>query len=210
MKNKLIDLSHTFTNNMPVYPSDTKPTLKQTRSVKLDGYANYQITTTMHVGTHIDAPFHMIENGKKHFEFSLDRFCGKAKLVDARNKSEISASLLKNITLQKDDVVLVLTGHYKSWGQPNYFKNFPVITEDFALALIKAEVKILGLDTPSPEEAPYSIHKLLFKNNILIIENLTNLEQLINYKNFEVYAFPPKFETDSSPVRVVAKKLDMP
>lgn len=205
MKSEFIDLSQTFVNDTQIFPGDIKPTLKQLKSIKLDGYTNYQITTSMHVGTHIDAPFHMIENGKKHFELSLDRFCGKAKLIDARNEKNISVNLLKNITLQKDDIVLVLTGHYKYWNKPNYFENYPLVTEDFAQELVESEIKILGLDTPSPDIPPFPIHKLLFKNNILIIENLTNLEQLLNYKNFEVYAFPPKFETDSSPVRVVAK-----
>ena len=205
MKNKFIDLSQTFVNNMPVFPGDIEPILKQTKSIKSDGYTNYQLTTSMHVGTHIDAPFHMLENGAKHFELSLDKFCGKAKLIDVRNEKNISAKLLKNITLEKDDIVLVLTGHYKKWNKPSYFESYPLITEDFAQALIESEIKILGLDTPSPDTPPFSIHKLLFKNNILIIENLTNLEELLDYENFEVYAFPPKFETDSSPVRVVAK-----
>ena len=63
---------------------------------------------------------------------------------------------------------------------------------------------MVGMDTPSPDHAPYKVHKILLGNEILILENLTNLEQLLN-KNFEVIALTPKLEADAAPARVVAK-----
>ena len=50
------------------------------------------------------------------------------------------------------------------------------------------------------------IHKILLGNNILIIENLTNLSVLAG-ETFKVYAFPLKFQLDGSPTRVVAELL---
>ena len=71
--------------------------------------------------------------------------------------------------------------------------------------LVKQKVKIIGLDWPSPDHHPYPIHEILLKNNILILENLTNLDQLLNETDLEVFAFPLKIEADSSPVRVIAR-----
>ena len=86
-----------------------------------------------------------------------------------------------------------------------YYKNYPEITEAFANRLGELGVSIIGTDTSSPDRAPYIVHKILFKSDILIIENLTNLEKLIGQKNFEVIALPTKFQADAAPVRVVAK-----
>jgi hypothetical protein len=64
---------------------------------------------------------------------------------------------------------------------------------------------MLGIDAPSPDYFPFAIHKLFFKCNIPIIENLTNLGILIFRENIEIMAFPLKLRADSSLVRVVAR-----
>ena len=73
--------------------------------------------------------------------------------------------------------------------------------------MIELGVKIVGMDTPSPDRPPFAIHKLLFKNDILIIENLTNLEELLAHPQFDVIALPAKFDIEAAPVRVVAQVL---
>ncbi len=195
-----IDLSHTFTAQMPVYPGDSLPELTKTDH---ENHTNFHVKTGMHVGTHIDAPLHMIKNGTSLSDIPVDHFFGKGHLIDARNKP-ITAGLLENHTIHPGDIILIHTGFSTHFRQPEYFENYPEITEEFALKLVDLKVKIVGMDTPSPDREPYKIHKILLGNNILIIENLTNLEQLEN-KEFEIIALPPKFETDASPLRVVAK-----
>lgn len=56
----------------------------------------------------------------------------------------------------------------------------------------------------SPDHKPFPIHRILLRNDILIIENLTNLKELIG-KKFKVYAFPINLQIEASPVRVVAE-----
>jgi len=43
---------------------------------------------------------------------------------------------------------------------------------------VEKKIKLLGMDLPSPDKYPFRIHKKLLENNILIIENLTNLSEL--------------------------------
>jgi kynurenine formamidase len=87
----------------------------------------------------------------------------------------------------------------------DYYRSYPAISEATAWHLVKKGVKIIGMDSPSPDYAPFNIHKILLNNNILIIENLTNLSALLPYREFELLAFPLKIEADSSPLRVVAR-----
>ncbi len=60
---KLVDLTHTVDASMPVYPGDPTPELKQTAFIGEHGYNEYCLHAGMHVGTHMDAPLHMIPDG---------------------------------------------------------------------------------------------------------------------------------------------------
>lgn len=201
---KYIDLTHTFKQKMPVYPGDSLSELRQVSFINKDDCNEFQIKTGMHVGTHMDGPLHMLKNGKKLSTFPPHKFFGRGHLIDARKK-KINKELLKKHKIKKDDIVIIITGFYKKFGKKEYYKNYPEITENFALELVKLRIKIVGMDTPSPDYPPFKIHKILLNNNILIIENLTNLEALLNYKKFTIIALPAKFEADSAPVRVVAE-----
>ena len=201
---KLIDLSRLFTPGMPVYPGEPKMTLELCSTIKRDGYTNHQLISGMHVGTHIDAPLHFVQDGKKISDISLDRFYGSAVLVDARNKKVIDIDAIQKSDIKKDDIVLILTGHDRFYGKAEYFTEQPIITEEFARKMIEIGIKMLGVDMASPDTYPFSVHRLLLPNEILILENLTNLDQLID-QDFQLFAFPIKFEADAAFVRTVAK-----
>lgn len=200
----VIDLTHCFTAKMPVYPGDPVPTLEQSAELKQHGFNDFHLATGMHVGTHMDGPLHMIPGGKKLCNFPINTFFGKGVIVDGRGQKVIDASLLQHVHLQIGDIVLVMTGFSEFYGKKKYFEEYPEITEDFAARLIASGVKILGLDSPSPDRSPFPIHKLLLKHDILIIENLTNLDKLLGIKKIEIIALPAKLETDSALTRAIA------
>lgn len=204
---KIIDLTHSFTEKMPVYPGDPEPSLKQVASLEKDGFNDHMINTVMHVGTHMDAPLHMIADGKKMDEINTNKFIGKGILIDARGKDKVDASLLENIQIEEDSIVLVFTGFGSKYREQAYFENYPGITEDFAQKMVELKVKIVGMDILGPDQPPFPTHKILLGNGILIIENLTNLDQLVGVKGFEVIALPAKFHTDAAPVRIIARIL---
>ena len=203
---KYIDLTHTFTDNMPVFPGDPKATLEQVAYLEKDTYNDHQITTIMHVGTHMDAPLHMIENGKYLDEMNPSKFFGKGVVVDIRGKKVLDESVLEEKEIGKDSVVLFYTGFGEKYRTEDYFNDYPEMTEDLAKKLVALEVKIVGMDSLGPDhDNPWIAHKTLLANEILILENLTNLEQLLTVNEFEIIALPAKFHTDAAPVRVIAR-----
>ncbi len=202
-----IDLSHIFNNNMPVYPGDPEPELVKIASVGKDGFANHQLKTTMHVGTHMDAPAHMIQDGKYLSDYPAGKFFGRGVIIDARGKPLADANLLASHEIQAGDIVIVNFGWAQNFGRDEYYKKYPELTEAFAKKLIDLGVSIVGTDTPSPDRPPYNAHKILLSHDILIIENLTNLEALIGKTNFEIIALPAKFAAEAAPCRVVVKLL---
>ena len=203
---KIIDLTQPLTEKIPVYPGtpEKPPYFEQLTSVACNGYCSYRLTCDMHVGTHIDAPAHFIANGKRISDTPIERFCGTAHLLDARNHTSIDGDLLKQIELKPNDILLVWTGWDKQYGTPDYFTKHPIVTHEFAQTIINHHISMIGLDTPSPDYYPFAIHKLLLQHEILIIENLTNLEHLKQALSIELYALPLKCTTDGAVARVVA------
>ena len=200
-----IDLTHTFNNQMPVFPGDVTPVLEPTSDVNKDGILDHQITTGMHVGTHMDAPAHIMPGGKYLSDYPPEKFFGRGVLIDVRGKSMADIGILGNLDIRRGDIVLVCFGWSTEFEQEEYYKNYPEISEGLAKKLCELGISIVGMDSPSPDRAPYSVHKILFKRDILIIENLTNLDQLIGKKDFEVIALPAKLQTEAASCRVVAK-----
>jgi len=68
------------------------------------------------------------------------------------------------------------------FGKDDYYQNYPEISPELAVKLGEVGVNIVGMDTPSPDRAAYQTHKILFKHDILIIENLINLGKLARQK----------------------------
>jgi kynurenine formamidase len=159
----------------------------------------------MHTGTHMDAPRHMLPGGDFMCDVPVEKFAGRGRLIDARGLKLVTEDLLTAAGLKRGDIVLVLTGWSKRFRDPDYFESFPEIAPAFAERLVNAGVSIIGLDTPSPDRAPYPVHKILLANGVLIIENLTALDALVGIRDFEVMALPSKFRSDAAPVRVVAR-----
>ncbi len=201
---KFIDLTHEFKIPMPVYPGDKPPEVVQMTTVEKDGYTTSHTVASMHVGTHIDAPAHMVAGARYLSEYSPEHFYGRGVLIDARGKMEIDETALQGIHLEAGDIVLVLTGFSSKYREEGYFQTYPVITDGFAHALVAAKVHMVGFDSPSPDKAPFAVHRTLLSGDVLILENLVGLEQVVGIKSFTIAAFPPKFHSDGAPVRVVA------
>ena len=202
---KIIDLTQTFTKDMPVYPGDPKPSLQRVANLEKDGYNDHKIETVMHVGTHMDAPLHMIKGGKRIDEISSDKLFGPGVLLDARGKTEINADILLDRRIKKGFIVLVYTGFGIKYRTKDYFENYPHFSEDFAKKLVELGVSVVGMDMLGPDlDAPWPTHKILLGKEIMILENLTNLDKLLAIKEFEVIALPAKFKSDAAPARVIA------
>ncbi len=202
----LIDLTHTFTDDMPVYPGDDCSKLYQSNFMKDGGFSNHTINSGMHVGTHMDAPLHMVEGGALICDFPVDKFQGRGVLIDARGIDVIEPPILQNYEVGEGDIVLIWTGWDKKYRTDDYFKSWPVMSVEFAQALVDKKIGLIGMDTAGPEmDEAFPVHKTFLPNNVLIIENMTNLEKLEKTKNFLVHAYPAKYHADAAPVRVVAQ-----
>ena len=80
----LIDLTHTITRGIAVYPGDDPVQLDQVRTLESDGFNDFSLTTGMHIGTHIDGPMHLTSDRRMIAELPPEMFAGKGVLIDVR------------------------------------------------------------------------------------------------------------------------------
>jgi len=216
MPQMIIDLSHNLDDTTPFFAGLPAAEITVHAAIPPEhppgtpGAGNLSsLKTNLHVGTHMDAPFHFYHRGPTIDQIALERCIGQALLIDLTEKhanEEITAADLEpyRAAMQATPKVILHTGWAKQWKQPNYFDDFPVIGVDAAKLLVECGVDLVGVDTPSVDNPPYSTHFVLLGSHLLIVENLTNLDQ-IGQDHFQFIAIPLKITgRDASPVRVVA------
>lgn len=196
----IIDLTLPIDNKTPNWPGDPEIVIKQFSTVEKDAISKKVLTFHSHFSTHIDAPSHMIANGKTLSDYPMDKFVGEAIVLDVRGQKEIDTNL---DSVKEGDIVFFLTSHSDKVYEKNYFTNNPVLSPKVAQGLVDKKIKMVGLDSPTPDNEPYTLHKLFFKHDILIVENLVNLKKLAG-KRFQCYALPLKIKDgDGAPCRVI-------
>jgi len=201
---KIIDLTHTIDDRMPVYPGDEPTRLIWTKRLEQDKYNNHCLDINMHAGTHIDIPMHLLEDDRYMSDMQLSEFVGEGKVLDVRGQPIIRLKDEYRDTIAEGCIVLLCTGSDKNFGSDKYFNDHPVLDIEFAKFLVQKRIKMLGMDTPSPDKYPFDVHKLLLKNDIFIIENLKNVESLLGYDKINIIAFPLKVKAAGALARVAA------
>lgn len=202
---KLIDLTHVIQNKMPVYPGESEVELVQIKSLQTDSYCNHELKVNMHTGTHIDGPMHLTESEQYLSELPLDSFIGKGTLLNVSGMKIIDYKEEYEQLVGENTILILYTGHSKFFGQEKYYAEYPVISNEFADLVVRKKIKLIGMDSPSPDNYPFEIHKILFNNQVLVAENLTNVEQLLNVDSFEIIALPLLIKADSSIARIIAR-----
>jgi kynurenine formamidase len=194
-----------ISSKTPVLPYDPQPEFKQFAFSEKEGWNSHQICIHTHLGTHIDAPWHMISNGKRISDYPIEKFIGQAVLIDVRGQKEIDAGLEG---VEAGDILILRTDHTQSAGSPDFFAASPILSPGLAEKIADKKVSLLGIDTYTVDPPPSGIHKYLLSRDILILENLINLDQ-IETDRFNIFILPLKLDKlDGAPCRVIAQIPD--
>jgi len=213
MIDKIYDLTQPFyegMSRMVFMPSPTVKTLPGKRAHV------QEIVALTHVGTHMDAPLHVIPEGKSIDQIPLEQVMGDGIIIDVKKNGpeEITKADLENAVppVESEDLVFLYTGWGEKFGTPEYDPH-PYLSEEAAEWLVGRNVRVVGLDTLTPDlPAPMRpkegykgpIHRILLGNGVLIIENLANLREVVG-KRLQLFAAPLRIrDGDGGYVRVFA------
>lgn len=202
-----LDLTMLLDEKTPRFPGEPDPVFSCFAQVNREGWNALRLTFNTHFGTHMDAPLHMLDGGKSLDTYLPERFIGKAVVLDVRGRKVIRPEDCDLDLLKKGDFAFFLTGHSDSMFDPDYYTDEvnPVLSPELAQELVERKVGMVGLDSWTPDNAPFTLHKLFFRNDILILENLVGLEPLAGSRTDAVVAPLKIRHADGAPCRVFGR-----
>ncbi|KEK22774.1 arylformamidase [Bacillus gaemokensis] len=203
-----IDISQPLNNEIATWPGDTPFSYEVSWSKEQSGSVNVgKLTMSIHTGTHIDAPFHFDNEGKKVLDLDVNVYVGPARIINVSGMESIGAKELETFHLEGVERLLLRTS---SHGKVQKFpETIPYLRADIAPFLSEKGVRLIGVDVPSVDpldDKELAAHHQLFKNGIHILENIV-LDH-VQDGDYELIALPLALtDADGSPVRAVIRPL---
>ena len=213
---EIVDLSHPLQNGMPVYPGDPVARIHPATTIGEHGYNVLNVRMGSQTGTHVDAPYHFLEEGARIDQLPLDLFLAPAVIADVRGKQPHAPITWADLLPVADRLgagrmLLLHTGWDAHWGSDAYFGH-PFLDGEAAERVVAAGVRTVGLDALSLDETVldgepaggFAAHMAVLGAGGVIVENLRGLE-LVRSAEPVVSVLPLRLAgADGAPVRAVA------
>jgi kynurenine formamidase len=219
----VVDLTHPLEEGMPVWPTLSRffKTVWCTLEYGDEATA-HQLVLNEHTGTHVDAPAHFLPPEHPHHrwvdEVPLEQWVGEACLVRCDDLAPESAVPADRVTswesqhgpIERGAIAVFEFGWWRKWARrPNesaFLSGWPGLGPECVELLLERGVKAVAVDTLSPDvfgDAANPVHRALLGEGVVIVENLTHLDQVP--PRFTLMALPLKIRGGSgSPCRATA------
>ena len=218
---KFLFLSHIVDDGTPTYGNEYTINIKKTASIEDGEIANESwISMPLHVGTHVDMPYHFYEEGQTIESYNAAYWvCKHPLFVSIEPKGHIIyeelVNVINSIELKKDiDILLVSTGIENYRGDDVFWKNNPGFSAKLYPFLLKKfpNLRFFGMDSISisslnEPKAGREVHRTFLDPNrpILILEDM-HLQHISSRMDIqEVIVAPFRVaRTDGMPCSVIA------
>lgn len=208
---EILDITAPFSQHLPVWPGVAPTEIFPASSIAKGDMGNtLRINTINHVGTHMDAPRHFLEEGATLDELPLELVCGRAKVIWVDNQYEIPVEALEKAGIEGEERILIKSRmSWGEWWEKPFIPDFPHLSDAAAIYLVDAGVKLVGIDYISISgynKNEVSIHTTLLGSGVWIVEGL--LLQNVEPGHYELYCLPLKIKAgDGAPCRAILKTL---
>jgi len=200
----VIDLTHPISADLPVYfPWHPGTEIAQTATYAEHLCVVRRVSIGSHSGTHIDAPSHIFEGMPTIDEYDPKLWYSEAAVLDFTGREPrqaITGAELKAKGVEKGIGVVIKTGWDKHFGEEDYYRTYPPISNEAAEFLADRQVPVLAADTPFTLD----VHRILLKRGIPLITNINNTDRLPEGR-IRLIAAPLLIRGgDGAPARVLA------
>ena len=200
---KTIFLSYILDENTPAYGDRNRFLVEKKSDISKGDVANdSSINTTVHIGTHIDMPYHFYEDGQTIEDFSADfwRFTNPLVIEIQQDDLIINEKLIDKLNSIEDvgyDILIVKTGICNIRGDEKFWKeNYGFHGDIYDLLIIRfPSIRIIGFDSISVSSFANRMlgrqsHKIFLNpaKPILLLEDmdLRNIDEQTNLKEIIV------------------------
>ncbi|MGH2750480.1 MAG: cyclase family protein [Actinomycetota bacterium] len=217
---RIVDLSVVLDGNTQVYPGDPQPRFSIATRVESEGYNLLGVEIGSQSGTHVDSPYHFLDDGLRLEDCDPALFVGPGVFVDARHlraRERITWELVARYEQQlRPGVIAVFhTGwSEKHYGSDEYFEH-PFLDGDACGRMLEAGVATFAIDAINLDETvlderepDFTCHLQIAGAGGIISENLTNLSA-VDFDDPVISLLPIRFggDADGAPCRAVAMQL---
>lgn len=200
----IYDISPLISSELAVFPGDT---LFQSQFIldfkKGDQLSLSNITSTVHLGAHADAPYHYNPEGKTIEHCSLHNYLGKCQVIEVYTKKgeRITPNHFSEVNIQAPRI-LFKTKSYK----PNHWTDeFTALSPECIHFLAFKKVILVGIDTPSidlAKDQKLNSHQAVYETQMSILEGLVLDE--VPQGVYQLIALPLKIKgAEAAPVRAI-------
>lgn len=208
---KYVDISWPICTEMVQYKDVSVFGITQTKNFTDHGMFQSELHLSSHTGTHVDAPFHVAQEGKRSEHLGV--IMGPCKILDCtRVKNAITADDLRAYSIEEGDIILLKTSNSFLPATGPFEYQFVYVAASGAEYLARRRVRAVGIDYLGLErEQPgHPSHKALLSAGILVIEGL-RLEQAQITEKYVVMCFPLRIMgIEAAPARVVLMHANEP
>lgn len=206
---KLYDISRPITPALAVWPGDTSYSTRPVLRISNGDSVNLTtLTLSAHTGTHADAPYHFLEEGRKINQVRLEAYLGAAHVADFSDVSgPLTLAHLERVRLAEVERLLIRT-RCSELPDAQWPEDIVFPTVETARFLASQGVKLFGTDCPSVDpldSKTLDAHKALHAGGIAILEGL--LLKGVAPGRYELIALPLKLDGDGSPVRALLRAI---
>ena len=182
--------------------------IERKRMSRGDTNNSSSIHTSVHAGTHVDAPFHFLSDGITIEELPLDLFIGPARVCAVECGTHITAVEVARAGIDGETRVLFKTRNSQLLKKGDYDASFAPFSVDGAKALVDRGVKLVGLDYLSAaaanEQVP--VHRAFLDHGVILLEGVDLAE--VPPGRYELFCPPVKLAgSDGAPCRAVLREL---
>jgi arylformamidase len=205
---RMYDISVGVSPEIPVWPGDPPVVLERLKSIENGDEANVShIQSSVHVGTHIDAPIHFVEGGATVDAIPLKSLLGRAYVVDLRKADVLDAATLEAARIPpRTRRLLFKTRNSELWtsGERSFQRDFVAVDASGAEWLVKKGVKLVGVDylSVAPFNDGVPTHRILLEAGVVVVEGLDLAR--VSKGRYTLYCLPVKLMgSDGAPARAV-------
>ena len=183
--------------------------IERKRMSRGDTNNSSSIHTSVHAGTHVDAPFHFVPDGVTIEALPLDLFIGPARVCELEPGSHINADDINKLAIQNEHRVLFKTRNSQLLHKGVYDPSFAAFSVDGARALVDAGVRLVGLDYLSAAHADEQVpvHRAFLNYGVVLLEGV-DLSQ-VPPGRYELICPPVKLAgSDGAPCRAILRELN--
>ena len=220
--NKFIDLTHSLSPEIPFWDGSCGFELNINTDYEdctpPDVFRTQKINLMAGIGTHMDAPAHVMKNGRTIDNILLENLITQCVVIDVSENIDESYIVTPEIIekfekeygeIKENNFVIFYTGWDRFWNDKDKYINnhkFPSIDVSVAEMLLKRNISGLGIDTLSADtgEKGFPVHRAILGADKYLVENVANAKELPP-TGAKIFVLPIKIkDATEAPIRLIA------